>query len=62
MTRRKGGITRSLKKTKEEAIKHRLREQMIFWEAIAQFDIEARVASIRSYLLEMIANEDEDTE
>lgn len=57
MNQQNNGITSSLN---NKATAERLREQMIFWEAIAQFDIEARVASIRSYLLEMIANEDED--
>ncbi len=56
---KKGGITRS---TNNKAIEERMREQTIFWEAMAQIDLEARVASIRSYFLEMIANEDLDTD
>lgn len=59
MNKQNGEITRSIN---NKATTERLRKQMIFWKAIAQFDIEARVASIRSYLLEMIANEDEDTD
>jgi len=59
MNKQNRGITRS---TNNKATAERFREQMIFWEAIAKFDIEATLASIRSYLLEMIANEDEDTE
>jgi hypothetical protein len=56
---KKGGITRS---TNNKATEERMREQIIFQEAMAQIDLEATLASIRSYFLEMIANEDLDTD
>jgi len=49
-----GGITRS---TNNEATARRLRDEMIFWEAMAQIHNEAVIASVRSYILEMIANQ-----
>ena len=55
MNEQNRGITRS---TNNKATAERFREQMIFWEAIAKFDIEATLASIRSYLLEILANEE----
>lgn len=54
MTRQNGGITRS---TNNKATARRLRDEMIFWEAMAQIHNEAVVASVGSYFLEMIANE-----
>jgi hypothetical protein len=53
MTRQNGGITRS---TNNKATARRLRDEMIFWKAIAQIHNEASLAAIRSYFLEMIAN------
>ena len=35
----------------------RLREQMIFWEAMAQIDREAKLAAIGSYIFDMIADD-----
>ena len=55
MTRQNGGITRSLN---NKTTARRLREQMIFQEAMAQIDKEAALAAIRSYFLEMIADDD----
>ena len=49
-----GGITRS---SKNNATACRLREQMIFWEAMAQIDREAKLASIGSYILDMFADD-----
>ena len=54
MTHKKGGIARSLK-NKETA--RRLRDEMIFWETIAQFHREAILASIGSYILDMFADD-----
>lgn len=54
MTRQNGGITRS---TNNNATACRLRDEIIFWEAMAQIHNEASLAAIRSYFLEMIANE-----
>jgi len=54
MTRQNGGITRSMN---NKATARRLRDEMIFWEAIAQIDREARLAAIGSYILDIIANE-----
>jgi hypothetical protein len=54
MTRQNGGITRS---TNKKATARRLRDEMIFWEKMAQIHNEASLAAIRSYFLEMIANE-----
>jgi hypothetical protein len=49
-----GGITRS---SKNNATACRLREQMIFWEAMTQIDREAKLASIGSYILDMFADD-----
>jgi hypothetical protein len=54
MNQKKGAITRS---TNNKATEERLREQMIFWEAMAQIDKEAKLAAIGSYFLEMIADD-----
>ena len=35
----------------------RLREQMIFWEAMVQIDREAKLAAIGSYVLDMVADD-----
>jgi len=35
----------------------RLREQIIFWEAMAQIDREAKLAAIGSYILDMFADD-----
>ena len=56
MNQQKGGITRSTKDKKAETVR-RYRDAMIFWEEIAQVDRDATLAAIRSYLLEMIANQ-----
>lgn len=53
MTRQNGGIPRY---TNKKATARRLRDEMIFWEKMAQIHNEASLAAIRSYLLEMIAN------
>jgi len=55
MNRQNGGITRSLN---NKTTARRLKDEMIFWEAMAQIDKEAALAAIRSYFLEMIANEE----
>jgi len=55
MTRQNGGITRSLN---NKTTARRLQDEMIFWEAISQIEKEAALAAIRSYFLEMIANEE----
>jgi hypothetical protein len=55
MTRQNGGITRS---TNNKATVRRLRDKMIFWKAMAQIHNEAVVASVGSYLLDIIANKD----
>lgn len=55
MTRQKGGIIRSMNNT---ATARRLRDEMIFWKAMAQIEREAKLAAIGSYLLEILANED----
>lgn len=52
---KQGGITRSLN---NKATARRLKDEMIFWKAMAQIDKEAALAAIRSYFLEMIANEE----
>ena len=52
---KQGGITRS---TNNKATACRLRDQMIFREAMAQIDREAKLSAICSYFLEMIANEE----
>jgi hypothetical protein len=49
-----GGITRS---SKNNATACRLRNQMIFWEAMAQIDREAKLAAIGSYIFDMIADD-----
>jgi hypothetical protein len=49
-----GGITRS---TNNKATTRRLRDEMFFWEEMSQIHNEAVIASVRSYLLEMIANQ-----
>lgn len=54
MTRQNGGITRSMK---NKATACRFREQMIFWEAMAQIDREAKLAAIGSYIFDMIADD-----
>ena len=54
MTRQKGGITRP---TNNKATAERLRNQMIFWEAMAQIDREAKLAAIGSYIFDMIADD-----
>jgi hypothetical protein len=54
MTRQNGGITRSMK---NKATEERLRNQMIFWEAMAQIDREAKLAAIGSYIFDMIADD-----
>jgi len=54
MTRQNGGITRP---TNNKATAERLRNQMIFWEEMSQIHNEAVIASVRSYLLEIIANQ-----
>lgn len=51
---KKGGITRSTN-NKETAC--RLREQIIFQEAMAQIDRESKLASIGSYILDMFADD-----
>jgi hypothetical protein len=51
---KKGGITRS---TNNKATACRLREQMIFREAMAQIDREAKLSAIRSYILDMFADD-----
>lgn len=48
-----GRITRS---TNKKATTRRLQDEMIFWEAMAQIHNEAVIASVCSYLLEIIAN------
>ncbi len=48
------GITRS---TNNKATACRLREQIIFWEAMAQIHREAKLASIGSYILDMFADD-----
>ena len=49
-----GRITRS---TNNKATTRRLRDEMIFWEEISKSHNEAVIASVRSYILEMIANQ-----
>jgi hypothetical protein len=51
---KQGGITRS---TNNKATEERLREQIIFWEAMAQIHREAKLASIGSYILDMFADD-----
>ena len=51
---KQGGITRS---TNKKATTRRLRDEMIFWEEISKSHNEAVIASVRSYILEMIANQ-----
>lgn len=48
------GITRS---TNKKATTRRLQDEMIFWEAMAQFHREAKLASIGSYILDMFADD-----
>jgi hypothetical protein len=55
MNQKKGGITRS---TNNKATEERLREQMIFQEAMAQIHREAKLAAIGSYFLGMLADDD----
>ena len=43
--------------TNNRTTAERLREQMIFWEEIAQIDREAKLASIGSYILDMFADD-----
>jgi hypothetical protein len=54
MTLQNGGITRP---TNNKATAERLRNQMIFWEAMAQIDREAKLAAIGSYIFDMIADD-----
>lgn len=54
MTHQNGGI---MKFKKNLATARRLRDEMIFWEAMARIHNEAVVASVGSYLLDIIANE-----
>jgi len=54
MTRQNGGITRSMN---NKATARRLRDEMIFWETMAQIDREAKLAAIGSYILDMIADD-----
>jgi len=54
MTRQNGGITRSMK---NKEIIEKLRNQMIFWEAMVQIDREAKLSAIGSYILDMIADD-----
>lgn len=54
MTHQKGGITRS---TNNKATARRLRQQMIFQEAMAEIDREAKLAAIGSYVLDMFADD-----
>ncbi len=51
---KKGGITHS---TNNKATAERLRQQIIFQEAMAQFDRESKLASIGSYILDMFADD-----
>lgn len=51
---KKRGITCS---TNNKATAYRLREQMIFWEAMAQIHREAKLAAIGSYILDMFADD-----
>jgi hypothetical protein len=51
---KQGGITRS---TKNKATACRLREQIIFREAMAQIDREAKLAAIGSYVLDLFADD-----
>jgi len=51
---KKGGITYS---TNNKATAERLRDEMIFWEAMAEIDREAKLASIGSYIFDMIADD-----
>jgi hypothetical protein len=54
MTRQNERITRS---TNNNATACRFHEQMIFWEAMAQIDREAKLAAIGSYIFDMIADD-----
>ena len=54
MTCQKGGITRYMK---NKEIIERLRNQMIFWEAMAEIDREAKLSAIGSYILDMFADD-----
>lgn len=54
MTRQNGGIIRP---TNNKATAERLRNQMIFWEAMAQIDREAKLSAIGSYIFDMIADD-----
>jgi hypothetical protein len=51
---KQGEITRS---TNNKATAERLREQIIFREALAQIDREAKLSAIRSYILDMFADD-----
>lgn len=51
---KQGAITCS---TNSKATEERLREQMIFWEAMVQIDREAKLAAIGSYVLDMVADD-----
>jgi hypothetical protein len=53
MTRQKGGITLLKNKATEE----RLRDEMIFWEAMAEIDREAKLSAIGSYIFDIFAND-----
>jgi hypothetical protein len=55
MTKQTRRITRSTNKSR--SIARRLRDEMIFWEAMAQIDREAKLAAIGSYILDIFANE-----
>lgn len=54
MTSQNGGITRPT--NNKEAVE-RLRNQIIFWEAMAQIDREAKLSAIGSYIFDMIADD-----
>ena len=56
MNQQNNGITSSLNNNQEETA-HRYRDTVIFWEAMAQIEIDAVYASQLSRLLEMIANQ-----
>lgn len=54
MNRQKGGIKHS---TNNKATACRLRDKIIFWEAMAQIDREAKMSAIGSYILDMFADD-----
>ena len=51
---KKGGITNS---TNNKATEERLRDEMIFWEAMAEIDREAKLSAIGSYIFDIFAND-----